>query len=227
MSIFQATNHPATYITQNSFYAKVMLFFGLALLISAAGTYTGFQYFSTLFITNPALMWLCFGVELILVFTSRIWSTKPPLSYILFALFAFTSGITIAPILAGVILEYGGPDLIIKALMATTLTFGAAATFGWVTHMNLSGLRGFLLTGLIGMIIVSVLGIFIPWGSNFEMIFSGFGIILFSGYAMYDIQQLKNFPTDRPIDAALRLYLDIFNLFLYILRLMSGSSRRN
>ena len=58
------------------------------------------------------------------------------------------------------------------------------------------------------------------------MIFSGFGVAVFSGYIMYDIQQLKNYPENQYIEAALQLYLDIFNLFIYILRLMSALNRR-
>jgi hypothetical protein len=215
----------STIRASHSFAGKVLFFFGLALLISAAGTFTGFQYIGALFVENPQLMWLFFAAELILVFTARIWSTRRPLNYFLFGLFAFVTGITIVPLLASIILEFGGPALIIKALGATTLTFSAVAVFGWTTNRDLSGLRGFLTASLIGIIIVSLIGIFLPWSNNFEMIFAGFGTILFSGYAMYDIQRLKTFPPDRYVDAALRLYLDIFNLFLFILRLIAGISR--
>jgi FtsH-binding integral membrane protein len=52
------------------------------------------------------------------------------------------------------------------------------------------------------------------------MIFSGFGVLVFSGFAMYDFQRIKSFPEDRYIDAALHLYLDIFNLFIFVLRLI-------
>ena len=212
--------------TANSFIAKVILFFGLAIMISAAGTYTGFQYFGEIFLRYPAVMWIFFAVELILVLSSRAWSAIRPLNCFLFGLFAFTTGMMIVPLLASLILEFGGPDLIIKAFLATTLTFSASAVFGWTTNRSLSGLAGFLWMAIIGMIVVSIVGIFIPWGNTFEMIFSGLGVIVFSAYTMYDIQQLKSFPPDRYIDAALRLYLDIFNLFLYILRLIAGVSRK-
>lgn len=211
--------------TETSFLSQVMMFFGLAILVSAGGTYVGFRYLVPLFLSSPAIMWILFALELVLVFTSRMWSTKKPVNYILFCAFAFITGITLVPLLASIILEFGGPDLIVKALGATTLMFAGTAVFGWTTGWNLTGLRGFLVTALIGMIIVSIIGIFLPWGSTFEMIFAGFGVILFSGYTMYDFQQMKVMPQDRPIDAALRLYLDIFNLFIFILRLMSGSRR--
>jgi FtsH-binding integral membrane protein len=209
-----------------TFLSKVMFFFGLALLTSAAGTYTGFNYMVPLFIANPAVIWILFAAELVLIFTARIWSTRKPINYLLFAAFAFVTGITLVPLLAQFMLEFGGPDIIIKALLATTLMFAGTAVFGWVTKRNLSGLSGFLWTALIGMIIVSVIGIFIPWSNTFEMFFSGFGVIVFGAYTMYDIQRLKMMPEDRPLDAALMLYLDIFNLFIFILRLI-GAGRRN
>lgn len=212
-------------IRASSFLSKVLLFFGLAVLISAAGTFTGFQYLGPLFIENPALMWVFFAAELILVFTSRMWSKIHPLNYILFAAFSFVTGITIVPLLASIILEFGGPGIIIKAFLATTLTFTAAGIVGLVSQRSFTGLRGFLTVTLIGMIVVSIIGIFVPWGNTFEMIFSGIGVLLFTGYTIYDIQNLKHYPQDRYIDAALQLYLDIFNLFLYILRLIAGISR--
>lgn len=208
-----------------TFLSKVMFFFGLAILTSAAGTFVGFKYMIPLFIANQSVIWVLFAVELVLIFTARIWSTRKPINYLLFATFAFVTGITLVPLLASVLLEFGGPDIIIKALGATTLMFTATAVFGWVTHRNLSGLSGFLWVSLIGMIIVSLIGIFIPWNNSFEMIFSGFGVIVFGAFTMYDIQKLKLFPQDRALDAALMLYLDIFNLFIYILRLMSAGRR--
>ena len=52
------------------------------------------------------------------------------------------------------------------------------------------------------------------------MIYSGIGVLIFTGFAMYDFQKIKQFPEDRYIDAAMHLYLDIFNLFIFILRLL-------
>jgi len=110
-----------------------------------------------------------------------------------------------------------------KALLATILTFTAAAIFGWTTHFNLSGMRGFLVIGLIGLIITGVLGFFFPWGNTMELVYSGGGVLLFTGFIMYDFQRLKKFPENMYIEAALSLYLDIFNLFLFMLRLMLAS----
>ncbi len=211
--------------TSSSFLSQVFLYFGLAIATSAFGTYVGFQYLAELFLTNPALIWITFAAELLLIFTSRLWSTKRPLNYVLFITFAFLTGVTLFPLLAYTMLEFGGFTIIVKALLATTFMFAGTAAFGWVTKRNLVGLGGFLWIALIGMIVVSIIGIFVPWSDTFEMFFAGIGIILFSAYTMYDIQRLKDFPHDRAMDAALMLYLDIFNLFIFILRLMRSANR--
>jgi FtsH-binding integral membrane protein len=213
------------YTASPSYLSQVFFYFGLAILMSAAGTFIGLNYFAAFFLANPILMYVLFAAELILIFTSRMWSETRPLNYVLFSTFAFITGITIVPLIALFMMEFQGVTLIIKALVATTAMFSATALFGWVTQKDLSGLRGFLMISLIGIIVVSIIGIFIPWGNNFEMIFAGFGVILFSGYTMYDIQQIKSSPGLSPIDAALRLYLDIFNLFIFILRLMGAFAR--
>ena len=208
---------------QPSFYSKVLFYFGLAILTSALGTFTGFNYLATLFISNPATIYILYILELVLVFTSRLWSSRKPVNYLLFAAFSFITGVTIVPLLAGVIMSFGGPGIIIKALVSTMLVFSATALFGFVTNRNLSGLRGFLMMSLLGIIGVSIIGLFIPWGSTFEMIFSGFSIVLFAGYTAYDIQRMKMQIDANPMDIALNLYLDMFNLFVSILRLMSNS----
>lgn len=208
-----------------TFFGKVMSFFTLAIVSSLAGTFVTYKFLLVYFITNPWLMWACFIAELILVFTSRLWSQKAPLNKLLFALFTFITGMTLAPLIALVAASPGGVTILMKALLATSFTFIAAAVFGWTTKFNLSGLRGFLLIGLLGMIITGVIGIFVPWGSTAEMIYSGIGVLLFTGYTMYDFQKLKAYPENMYVDAALQLYLDIFNLFIFILRLISSSRR--
>lgn len=219
---FEQTMSPTA---TSSFMSQVFFYFGLAILLSAAGAFVGLNYLAAFFLSNPILMYVFFALELILIFTSRAWSAKRPINYLFFGAFAFITGITLVPLLALFIVEFQGIDIIVKALFATTLMFTATAMVGYITHWNLSGLRGFLMVSLIGMIIVSIIGIFVPWGNSFEMIFAGFGVIVFSGYTMYDIQRIKNQPQQNPIEAALHLYLDIFNLFIFILRLMGAVSR--
>lgn len=209
-----------------TFLGKVLTFFALAVLLSAAGTYVSATYLFSYFAATPALMYIVFAAELILVFTSRMWSTKHPLNRVMFASFAFISGVTLGPLMAMLTASAAGMALVTKALLITGLMFSAAALFGWTTRMDLSGMRGFLMFGLIGMIVMSVVGIFIPWSNTTEIYFSGAGVLLFSGFIVYDISKLRSYPEDHYIDAALALYLDIFNLFIYLLRFLGALDRK-
>lgn len=208
-----------------TFFGKVMSFFALAIFCSLVGTFVAYNYMMEFFITTPNAIMVLFIIELAIILTSRKWQTVPVLNKIMFGSFAFITGITIAPAIAAVAASYGGVMIIMKALLATVLTFVAAAVLGWTTKMNLSGMRGFLTMGIIGLIITGILSIFFPLGGRAEIIYSGFGVLLFSGFVMYDIQRLKVYPENMYIEAALQLYLDIFNLFLFILRLMSANRR--
>lgn len=208
-----------------TFFGKVMTFLALAVLASVGGVFVGSQYLLEFFFTKPYMMYLLFGLELVLIFTSGKWSTKVPLNRFLFAAFAFITGLTIAPLIGIMAQSPGGLIILNKALIATALMFTATALVGWTTKLDLSGMRGFLFMGLIGLIIVGIIGIFVPWSSTFELVFSGIGVALFSGFVMYDFQKIRQYPEDRYVDAALALYLDLFNLFLYILRFVSASSR--
>ena len=206
-----------------TFYGKVMIFFAFAIFMSALGTYVTGTYFMEYFVNAPVLMYLFFAIELAIVFTSRAWSTKIPLNRFLFAIFAFITGVTIAPLVYIVAASTGGLAILTKALVATGFMFSASALFGATTDLDLSGMRGLLLTTLIGLIVVGVLGFFFPWGNTMELVYSGIGMLLFSAFTAFNVQGLKRYPEDRYIDAALSLYLDIFNLFIFILRFMIAS----
>jgi FtsH-binding integral membrane protein len=109
-------------------------------------------------------------------------------------------------------------------------TFLGCSVYGWATKRDLTSLGGFCMMGLIGIVIASVVNMFI--GSNAtSMIISYIGVIVFVGLTAYDTQKLKNMALSQPdgldgevirkgaILGALSLYLDFINLFLMLLRI--------
>jgi len=216
---FDIARHQPKAEIQATFFGKVMFALAIAILVTFLGVWVGFTYFIEYFVQNPMLIWVVFGAELVLIFTSGKWSTKRPLNYWLFGLFALLSGISVTPLLL-VATAMAGISIVLKALFATVLLFAATAAIGYTTKKSLANLGGFLMIALIGMIIVGVIGFFIPWGTQFEMIYSGIGVLLFSGFIVYKFNMLKHYPEDRYIDAALGLYLSLFNLFIFVLRLL-------
>jgi hypothetical protein len=189
--MFENNNHISSVKTgiEPTFFGKVMTFFALAILSSAAGMYITTTYWMDYFYQQPALIYVVMIVELAIVLTARMWSTKIPLNRFLFVFFTFITGVTAAPLIGVLANTPEGVGILTKALLATGIMFTATAAFGWTTKIDLSGMRGFLMIGLIGMIVVGLIGIFIPWSNTTEMIYSGIGVLLFTGFISYDFRR--------------------------------------
>lgn len=112
--------------------------------------------------------------------------------------------------------------------------FGAMAAYGLVTKRDLSGLGSFLFMGLVGIIIASIVNIFLNSSSVHWMI-SVLGVLIFTGLTAYDVQKIKRIGEEGilaqgdevvrkgAVMGALTLYLDFINLFLMLLRFFGGS----
>ncbi len=199
---------------------------------------TGFVAFYV--VNSESMMRLIFGNkiiffgliigELALVFTisARVQKIKASTATALFVLYAALNGATLSVIF-----------LIYTRTSITSTFFICAATFitcsiyGMTTKRDLTSLGGFMAMGLIGIIIASVVNIFI--GSyGLHMIISYIGVIVFVGLTAYDTQKLKTMALSQPagldsgvvrkgaILGALSLYLDFINLFLMLLRILGN-----
>lgn len=113
-------------------------------------------------------------------------------------------------------------------------TFAVCSVYGWVTKRDLTGLGNFLFMGLIGIIIASIVNIFMK-SPAMQMIISYIGVLIFTGLTAYDTQKLKSMALSQPVglDAAvvrkgailgaLTLYLDFILMFQYLLMIFGGS----
>ena len=106
----------------------------------------------------------------------------------------------------------------------TAGTFAAVSLFGWTTKADLSSLRGYMVMALIGLVIASVVNMFIQ-STPFYWILSYAGVAIFIGLTAYDTQRLKELhytgggSSQMAIQGALMLYLDFINMFIYLLRI--------
>ncbi|MDY5260266.1 MAG: Bax inhibitor-1/YccA family protein, partial [Sodaliphilus sp.] len=143
---------------------------------------------------------------------------------LLFYLYSAITGVTLTPIF----FAYTG-DSIVKTFFITAGTFGAMAIYGYVTKKDLTKMGSILVMALIGLIIVSVVNIFLAssalaWG------ISAAGVIIFIGLTAWDVQKIKQMAmetSERNVGklaaiGALTLYLDFINLFLYLLRIFGN-----
>lgn len=225
--ISQASAHPTS---SPSFFAQTMGYFALALASAASGVLGGIFLLPPNLLASRGFMLAMFAVSLILVFTSRKWSIGR-FGYLFLMLFAATLGITLVPLLIFAALT-SGVTILAKALLAAVSMFAGMAVFGFTTRKDLTGIGGFLMASLIGMIIVSLITLVLHlfgisvWSNGIELIFSGFGILIFAGFTAYDFQKIKNSDASiSPIQASISLFLDFILLFQYILRFMTALSR--
>ena len=215
---------------QKTFFGVTMAYFGIALASAAGGVYVGIRFLPPTLVYNTGFLLAMFALTLVLIFTSKKWSLSR-MGYLFLMIFAAVFGVTLVPVLAYAAATAGAP-IIWKALLATVAMFGGLAIYGATTHRDLTGLGGFLMASLIGMIAVSLITLVLHlfgvsvWNDTTELIFSGFGILIFAGFTMYDFQKILRLSGQiTPAEAAIRLFLDFVLLFQYILRFMSGMSR--
>lgn len=143
---------------------------------------------------------------------------------LLFGIYAILNGITLSYIFA--IYEISS---IASTFFITAGTFAAMAIIGYTTKRDLSKMGSILMMGLIGIIIASLVNLFLS-NSMLHFIISIVGVLIFTGLTAYDTQKIKELFSGAYEDSeevkklsvlgALTLYLDFINLFLYLLRLL-------
>ncbi|PIZ53602.1 BAX inhibitor (BI)-1/YccA family protein, partial [Candidatus Woesearchaeota archaeon CG_4_10_14_0_2_um_filter_57_5] len=140
--------------------------------------------------------------------------------------FVLLTGITTAPIVywAGLV---GGPSIVLQALGLTTLVFGGLAAYVYKTGKDFRSIGVFLMFMLFGLIIASLINIFVGNGL-FGIIIDAAVLLIFLGFVMYDMSMiLRNYQDSQVTDAVLALYLDFLNIFIRILQLLVLSKRND
>lgn len=179
---------------------------------------------------NSAFMIAAFIAQLGLVWylAARVNQLAPSTAKMLFLGYAALSGVTFSMIVA-----FYSPTIIFKAFVSTAGVYGAMAIYGLATKRSLSGLGSFLFMGVVGLLIASLVNMFV--GSNTaDLAICVIGVLIFAGLTAYDHQKLRvmYYSAEQAgvsedslarivVIGALALYLDFINLFLFLLRLFS------
>jgi modulator of FtsH protease len=202
---------------------RVLALLGFAFVFTAGGALIGRNL-------GPGGMLLAvvgtFGTLIALQFLRE----RSPINLALLYGFATFEGMLLGLILDAYVAR-GMGGVVLNAAMTTAAVALAAGTYGYTTKRDLSGMGGFLFVGLLGVIIASVVGIFIQLPLLYVGI-SAIAAVLFTGFLMFDLNRVANArgaTEGTVILLTVRVYLDIVNLFLALLRLFGfaagGSSR--
>ncbi len=206
---------------------KVYIWMTLALVITgitAYGVASSPSLMMTIY-TNKILMWGLIIAEFALVFgvTAAINRLSLATATLMFILYSVING----AMLSAIFVAYS-PMVITKVFFITAGTFGAMGVYGYFTKRDLSGMGKILFMALIGLVIATVVNIFLK-SSGFDLILSYLGVAIFTGLTAWDTQKIKNMLAMQEdmnegaqkiaLLGALTLYLDFINLFLYLLRI--------
>jgi len=168
-------------------------------------------------------------LALVFIISSRIQRMQAGTATLLFVVYSVLNGAT----LSSIFLAYA-QSTITSTFFVCSATFVACSLYGWTTRRDLTSMGGFLTMGLIGIVIASLVNIFIQ-SSAISTVVSYIGVLVFVGLTAYDTQDIKNMAMAQPADldagavrkgailGALKLYLDFINLFLMLLRIFGGN----
>ena len=196
---------------------------------------------SFLVANTPALLRLVFGSPIIsfivmlaplgyvIYFSTRIWTMSPEKARNNLWIFSAIMGLS----LTSIFLAYTSAS-IVRTFFITSATFAGMSLYGYTTKKDLTGVGQFMMMGLFGIIIASIVNIFMK-SAGMEFMISILGVVIFTGLTAYDVQKLKrtydyvgvNADAEQKVAiiGALNLYMDFINLFLMLLR-FTGDSRR-
>ena len=214
-------NYMASGILITGFISLIL--FKMSVVTTADGSIAGLTGLGNA-LYNSALMWVVMlaplGVVFYMSFGIRIMSAaKAQGSFWIFAALMGAS-------LSSIFLMYTGTS-ITRVFFITAGTFGAMSIYGYTTKRDLTKLGSFLMMGLFGIIIASLVNIFMKSPMMYFVI-SIIGVLIFVGLTAYDTQKIKNMYLvsdsgelmgKKAVMGALTLYLDFINLFIMLLRL--------
>lgn len=207
---------------------KVYVWMTLALVLTGITAY-GVAASPALLLTiatNKLLFWGIIIAEFALVMgiSGAINRLSLSVATLLFALYSVLNGVTLSFIFVAFTTAS-----ITQVFFITAGTFAAMAAFGSFTKKDLSTLGRILFMALIGLVIATVVNIFMK-SSGFDLILSYVGVLIFTGLTAWDAQKIKLMLAQSPdggeasqklaLLGALTLYLDFINLFLYLLRIL-------
>ena len=164
-------------------------------------------------------------LALVLLLSFRINKMSVAGAQTAFWVYASMVGISVASIL----LNFTG-ESVARVFAITAATFGAMSLYGYTTKRDLTGFGSFLFMGLIGVIIASLVNMFLQ-SSMMQFIISIIGVLVFTGLTAYDTQKIKNYYVaqddgtvagKKAIMGALNLYLDFINLFFMLIQLFGN-----
>ena len=230
MANFVSTHQSATSSAVSTLLKSVYMQMAAALTVTGLVAYflSESMTFWEMLSTNPSLIWITIIAQfgLVIWLSARLQKMTMTAATLLFILYSALMGVTMSSIFM-----FYTSESIAATFFVTAGTFLAMSVIGMVTRMDLTRLGSILLMALIGLIIATIVNIFVA-SDTLYWIISYAGVLIFVGLTAFDTQKIKSMITEYgtademgyklALFGALTLYLDFVNLFLYLLRILGN-----
>ena len=199
------------------------LTFNAAVTADASGKLALTSFGQALYSGPVAIIMFLGTLGLVFFLSFRVDKLQPATAFTLFMVYSALLGV----MLSSVFLTYTGAS-VTRTFFISAASFGALSLYGYTTQRDLSAMGSFLIMGLFGIILASLVNIFLK-SSGLEFVISAGGVLIFAGLTAYDTQRIKEMydvqddgsvAGRKAVMGALALYLDFINLFLFLLRFM-------
>lgn len=202
------------------FVKLTYVFFGASLFFAFVGAMIGF--YNLQFVVENRMM--LFVVEIAALFGLMFSRSKPGLNIAMLFIFTLLTGVVATPLIYMVAAK-SGVEAVMMAFAMTTIVFGMMSIFGIRTRKDLASMGKMLFIALLVVIACSLVNLLFLESSMFQVLISSVAVILFSVYVAYDTQNIIRGLYTSPVDAAISLYLDFYNIFMNLLALIGLSNR--
>ncbi len=199
-----------------SFVKETYKLFAASMLAGAAGAYAGMPFAATVaanywFIAIPWMLFGMFGLQMI--------KNKPGVNMIGLFAFTFASGVIITPLLTHILGMAGGASIIANAFMMTAALFGGLSFFAIKTSKDFTSWTKPIVIAFFIILGFSLVNVFFMQSPLLYVIIQAAFLVVISIMVLVDTQNVINGAYETPMDGAVALYLDFFNLFVTLLQL--------
>ncbi|MBE3562029.1 MAG: Bax inhibitor-1/YccA family protein [Ktedonobacteraceae bacterium] len=208
--------------------SKVMGLLAVSFIFAAIGSFVG-----SLFLLSGGLYLLTAIAGFVVLIALQFLIEKQGVNLFLLYLFTFLEGMSLGPLIRAYLNTDWGSIILLQAFLITAITSLALGFYAWTTKRDFTRIGDYLFLGLILLLVAGLVGIFFH-STFFALVVSVLGVVIFSGYVLYSVQQARYMADTLPnaIGITVSLFLSLINLFLYILRLLTilqggGDERRS
>jgi FtsH-binding integral membrane protein len=214
----QNMSNPSQALSKSGLFSKVSLLLAASFVVSSVGTYMGQGITSTAAIITLAILFL--AGAFVVPFAAKASTTAGVTAL---TVWTFISGLFLGPCIH----QYAhilGWQTVFLAYLGTGGVMAACGAVGALSGINFSSMGRFLMFALLGLILVGIVGIFIPMSQGVNILYSVIGMVVFAGFFIFDFFRLANEENtwDAAIDLTMNLYLDYINFLLFALRLLAA-----